>query len=368
MAKRNNETTETTKAKIPATGKKPLFLFAKKQGGVPLTREQIKDIKLRRKILRREMKEMGIKKREDFEVTASGMNLYFDKSSKFPTMRMLFKGRGALLLLLLSIMVVVVLFALSWITTLRGHFTINMSEGMFREGFTLSENPEFTNPSTYLVCTPLEHVPCRSIQDIPEDVDQYDGMHGTTYFAYTYYIRNEGDVAVDYKWELALNSESKNMAEAVWVMIFEDGKMLFYAKKGADGQTECIPAMDVTNQGYLSPPLQKLSQDPEGQYAMIGTQGPITYWRVIPRDFISDYVVTQGTRTHMQPQEVHKYTVVMWLEGDDPDCNDDIIGGHLGLEVHMEMLGESSTDSDQKGVVESWRDFWRNFWNKSPED
>ena len=312
MAERNNETMK--KPKIPDSEKKPFFLFAKKQGGVPLTKGQIKDIKLRRKLLRQEMKEMGIKDRKEFEVMASGMNLYFDKSGKFATARMLFSGKGGLLLLCLAIMVVVVLFALSWITTLRGHFTINMSEGMFREGFTLSETADFANPTTYLVCTPLEHVPCKSISDIPEDVDQYDGMHGTTYFAYTYYIRNEGDNPADYKWELALNSESKGMAAAVWVMVFEDGKMLFYAKKGEDGKTECIPPEEINDRGYLHAPLYDKAQDPEGQYekyVVVRPRGTITYWRVIPRDFLSDTVVTQGVRTNMQPGEIHKYSVVM---------------------------------------------------------
>lgn len=366
MAERNDKTMK--KPKIPDSEKMPFFLFAKKQGGVPLTKGQIKDIKLRRKLLRQEMKEMGIKDRKEFEVMASGMNLYFDKSGKFATMRLLFSGKGGLLLLCLAIMVVVVLFALSWITTLRGHFTINMSEGMFREGFTLSETADFANPTTYLVCTPLEHVPCKSINDIPADVNQYDGMHGTTYFAYTYYVRNEGQAPADYKWELVLNSESKDMAAAVWVMVFEDEKMLFYAKKGEDGKPECIPPEETHDQGYLHAPLRELAKDPKGQYEIAGHKGPITYWRVVPREFLSEDVVTQGIREGMQPTEIHKYTVVMWLEGDDPECDEDVIGGHLGLEVHMELLGESTTDSENKGVVESWLEFWRNFWNKTPKD
>ena len=366
MAERNNE--KMKKPKIPDSEKKPFFLFAKKQGGVPLTKGQIKNIKLRRKLLRQEMKEMGIKDRKEFEVMASGMNLYFDKSGKFATLRLLLSTKGGMLLLCLAIMVVVVLFALSWITTLRGHFTINMSEGMFREGFTLSETADFANPTTYLVCTPLEHVPCKSISDIPEDVDQYDGMHGTTYFAYTYYIRNEGESIADYKWELMLNSESQGMAAAVWVMVFEDGKMLFYAKQGADGKTECIPPEETHDKGYLRAPMYGKSADPEGQYEIAGQRGPITYWRVIPREFLSDTVITQGIRREMHPMEVHKYTVVMWLEGDDPECVNDLIGGHLGLEVHMELLGESATDSDEKGVVESWLEFWRNFWSYAPKN
>ena len=139
------------KPKVPDFEKKPFFLCAKKQGGVALTKGQIKDIKLRRKILRQEMKEMGIKDRREFEVMASGMNLYFDKSGRLATLRLLLQGKGSLLLLGMALAVVLALFGISWVTSLRGHFTINMSEGMFREGFTLCETPDFKNPTTFLV-------------------------------------------------------------------------------------------------------------------------------------------------------------------------------------------------------------------------
>ena len=55
--------------------------------------------------------------------------------------------------------------------------------------------------------------------------------------------------------------------------------------------------------------------------------------------------------------EVHKYTVVIWLEGDDPDCTNELIGGHLGLEMYMSMLDEEGEGSDA-----GWREAWRDFW------
>ena len=35
---------------------------------------------------------------------------------------------------------------------------------------------------------------------------------------------------------------------------------------------------------------------------------------------------------------MHKFTVVLWLEGDDPHCTDDLIGGHLGMEFNLELV------------------------------
>ena len=47
----------------------------------------------------------------------------------------------------------------------------------------------------------------------------------------------------------------------------------------------------------------------------------------------SEDLVCIGNRQEMDPDEVDKYTVVIWLEGDDPDCVDDILGGHVELNM-----------------------------------
>lgn len=46
----------------------------------------------------------------------------------------------------------------------------------------------------------------------------------------------------------------------------------------------------------------------------------------------SDMVCTE-TRTGMHNEEVDKYTIVIWLEGDDPDCTDELFGGHIELRM-----------------------------------
>jgi hypothetical protein len=44
-------------------------------------------------------------------------------------------------------------------------------------------------------------------------------------------------------------------------------------------------------------------------------------------------------RENFQPGEVDKYTVVIWLEGNDPECINDIIGGELKMQMN---LGENT--------------------------
>jgi hypothetical protein len=47
--------------------------------------------------------------------------------------------------------------------------------------------------------------------------------------------------------------------------------------------------------------------------------------------FEASDMVCSGVRPTIQPDEVDKYTVVIWVEGEDPECVDDIIGGYIEL-------------------------------------
>lgn len=46
-------------------------------------------------------------------------------------------------------------------------------------------------------------------------------------------------------------------------------------------------------------------------------------------------VVCSEKREKIKDHEVDKYTVVIWLEGDDPDCTDDLFGGHVEFNMNF---------------------------------
>jgi len=63
--------------------------------------------------------------------------------------------------------------------------------------------------------------------------------------------------------------------------------------------------------------------------------------------------------------DVHKYTVVIWLEGDDPDCTDELIGGHVGMDFYFELISEEDNSEGGEGDFNAhWDAFWDNlkFW------
>lgn len=337
-------------------GKKQRRIFKRKRAGEVLTREQVAAIKAGRKLLRKEMKAQGIKKKSDFELTASSMGLYFDKR-KFLGLLWFFRGRGlwALLGALAALLAVLMIYAS--VTEMRGHFTINMSGKMFREGFTLSETEDFRNPTTHLFCEPAVDVPCISISSIPNNVDNFEGQHNDSYFAYTFWVRNEGESTVDYTWSMNLNSESLNLSQATWVMIFEDGEMIFYAEPDEEGRIEALPPFGDNSRGYLGAPMSEHAKHPDRQYQLITTKGNVSYYRVIPEPYVSEDTVAEGIQTGVDPMEKHKYTVVIWLEGDDPDCTNDLIGGHVGMDFNFRLVEETEEEAKKS----AWEEFWSSF-------
>lgn len=333
-----------------------------------LTREQVAAIKRGRRRLRWEMRKQGIEDKEEFELTAAEMGLYFDKSRGAAWLAWFFHGKGLWALLGALLLLLLVMFLFSIITQLQGHFTINMSDGLFQEGFVLSETADFANPMTHLFCQPAENIPCISISNLPENLDTIDGQHNSTYFAYTFYCRNEGASTVGYEWQVNVNSESKQLSKACWVMIFEDGKMCFYAAPNTKtGEQEMLPARNDNSRGYIRKPLEMFSLLPDQQYEVITQKKGYEFTRVIPVSFLTDWVVATGMQEDVKPGEVHKYTVVIWLEGDDPDCNDDLIGGHVGMEMFFQMMGEEEANKADGNEYNAHREsLWDSlkFWSE----
>lgn len=335
--------------------KKQKRVVKKTRGGAVLSELEVQAIREGRKKLKAEMKARGIYSKEEFELTASSLGLYFDKGWVLPLWWL--KGKGLALLLGALALLMVSLFLLSAVSQMRGHFTVNLSEKMFKEGFTLSETSGFEKVTTHLFAQPAIDVPCISMRQIPADINTGDGAKNSAFFAYTFYIRNAGESTVGYEWEIELNSESRDISKATWVMVFEEDEMTVFARAREDGTVEALPALDDDTRGYPDMELFQSLKDPD-QYQLIQKRGNRSYYRVTPQNFVSDYIVTEGLRTNMIPMETHRYTVVIWLEGDDPDCTDDLIDGHLGFSFNARLV-EEHADMEEKDSIFDKLIFWK---------
>ena len=135
---------------------------------------------------------------------------------------------------------------------------------------------------------------------IPENInDEADGAHnGDNYIAYTFYLENEGDETIHYWYKVVFDDIIKNGDEALRIALYINGEKTVYAK------------------------LNSTTKEPEKD--TIAFKDKDTAVLAQRRDFKSG--------------DIDKCTIVIWIEGDDPECIDDLIGGEM--KMHMTVTEE----------------------------
>ena len=56
-------------------------------------------------------------------------------------------------------------------------------------------------------------------------------------------------------------------------------------------------------------------------------------------EFVSESIIARQQMAGFAPGDVTKYTVVIWLEGNDPECVDNILGGEFKIDMSMTIIG-----------------------------
>ncbi len=312
-----------------------------------LSRKEKKEIRIKRRALRKDLRKRGIKSREEFEIIARQLGLVYGDDDKWLIIPWWIRLGGILGALGLKGLLGALLFLLGGMTLLftyaalsnqKGNFTISVSGNLLSVGFDLSDTEDFANPQVRLASTILEEVNAISIQDLPDDLDMYEGSHNMdNVVAYTYWVRNAGEVEVDYKWYMVLNAVTRGLDDAVWIMIYDEGYQTIYSKPiEATGEPEHLSGYDI-------PPLYNQAANPEQQYY----QTEEGKWGIMTTPYAQERVVATGLVENFQPDERHKYTVVIWVEGDDPECTNEILGAHAGFVMKYALASE-----DEESVFE----------------
>ena len=215
------------------------------------------------------------------------------------------------LLLLGLLLLLAILFIIAFTQEKMGNFTINLNRlEMYRKGIAMSADPEFTAPTARLRASSVEDATNISIADLPDNLDDIDGDHnGRNYMAYTYYVRNAGKENTSYVATLTLESSTKGAEDAVRVAIWRNGERIVYAEPSADGTPE------------------------EGC-----------------ENFVSRYLACVYHEPEFLVGNVDKYTVVIWMEGDDPECTDNIVGGNIQFSMNINADDDDDTSLFAKFV------------------
>lgn len=235
------------------------------------------------------------------------------------------KKREALIRILTIVLVLMLLFlslmfACSSYVNKAGDFTVTMDKDAYNMGIILSETADFSQSSRFLTGEKCVDMLDTTLEWLPDDLDDIDGSHnktnGQSFLAYTFYVKNAGNVDVDYSAEILIDSVSLGVDEAMRVMIFHNGEPTIYAKpqKGTTDKRE-----------------ENLNDNGESVYA-------------VDKNFVSNTKVMENEVEMFRPGDVDKYTVVVWLEGWDPECVNKILEGEI--KMSMKFLCEEAEGSD----------------------
>jgi hypothetical protein len=185
-----------------------------------------------------------------------------------------------------------------------GSFSVGVNKvDMSEYGITLSETRDMAYASSRLNAAISERITNISVRDLPENLDMIDGEHnGDNYIAYTFYLKNastdEKRPELSYEYELTISNVVKGLDEAVRVRLYVDGEYTDFAKTRSDGK---------------------------------GAEPDTT-------EFYSLGVVTKKRVDGFKQGDITKFTVVIWLEGDDPDCVDRVIDGLASFEMTFNVM------------------------------
>lgn len=203
-------------------------------------------------------------------------------------------------ILIMTLFLIIIYFILR-VFLETGDFTISLDQEFAKsEGIIMYENSSNKVDRRILKAQKVEFMDNISVKWLPQDIDETgEGAHnGDNYLAYTFYLENKGAEIVNYWYEVKIDEVIKNVDEAVRIAIYRNGERTIYAKPNSrTGEAE-----DGTTKFYSA---SSVCVEPR-------------------RDFKSG--------------DIDRFTIVIFIEGDDPECQDNLIGGEM--KMHMDITQE----------------------------
>ena len=189
-----------------------------------------------------------------------------------------------------------------------GNFIMSLDEDLKERQIYMSETEDFLVPTASLQAGTVKGARdiTYSMMHIEEAVNN-DGNYKDPYFkyvAYTFYVKNMGDETTSLEYETQITVNKNNLDKAIRVMIISQ----------IDGKRE--------DSIYMLPDTQEAVyvDMPECKY------------------FINERLIMRERVDYFFPEQVLKFTVFLWLEGQDPDTTADVLGGQIKLQMKFTGL------------------------------
>ena len=206
------------------------------------------------------------------------------------------------LLLLILILLLLIVYVVFGIIYNNGNFTITLDKNLYYDrNLIIYDDPTYKVYRSELLAKSPETFDNRAESWFEKEkivLDGEGGSHnGDNFLAYTFYIENIGTMITDYWTEIVIDDVIKGIDEAIRVRVYKNGEYITYAKIAGNGKPEK------------------------------GTT-----------PFDSDTLVNLDHVENFGPGDKVKYTIVIWLDGNDPECTNNILGGEI--KIHMRFNSE----------------------------
>ncbi|MDD2238390.1 MAG: hypothetical protein PHH51_00695 [Bacilli bacterium] len=202
-----------------------------------------------------------------------------------------------LLFILLFLLLIYLVFALIY---KGGSFSVNLDRELYiKNNIIIYDDPDYKVFRSELFAETISHFDNISGTWLPDNINERsNGSHnGENFVAYTFYIENLGSEIADYWSEIVIDDVIKNVDDAIRIRVYKNGEVITYAKMSRNNTLE----KDTIS-------------------------------------FTSDTLVARDHVQNFAPGNRDKYTIVLWLEGTDPECTDNILGGQI--KIHMDFKSE----------------------------
>lgn len=185
----------------------------------------------------------------------------------------------------------------------------------------LSNFSSFASPTEVLSLGGPRYMDNVTLMDIYYKLPEIEATEGTygkngeiDYLAATFFLKNVSGEDQIYRESIILDDITKNVDDAIRIMIIRNGVSTIYAKLSADGTPEeAVPGQDFTRSGRPGPKSE--------------------VWMTEP--FLNDRYVFYNAGLTVKAGEVVKYTILVWLEGWDAECIDNRLGGTIKIELQF---------------------------------
>ena len=219
-------------------------------------------------------------------------------------------GKFIKLAIFLLLLFLIIIYIVLRVLFNDGSFIVSLQNNdMLSSGLAMYETLNDPTPKRKLKADEVQFLDNISIKWLPEDITEYEGSHnGKNYIAYSFYMENQGDAVLNYWYQVVMDDVILNADEALRVMIIVNDQRTVYAKGNSiDGKAE---------KGTV-----KFREDEDG-------------------------TIILEQRKDMHVGDRDKITVVVWIEGDDPECTNALLGGHARL--HMTLIEEHTEDTKKE--------------------